>query len=194
MPRAPDPRRSYDVLRCGTSKSRRLRGSLRLRGVSQLTLDQKEAIGKLTRQALVIGIYRWLIEVVFLFAAFTEFPEHKWSVGLAVLAFSAAISAVVHVQQTSHAVANVMMDQGERKTRHAILLAGELAGKSVGQIDERSFWDQVDGRVEAEATRLGNPDAKPTGFWKGTLLAMGALLWQLAASLFGIALVATLTA
>ena len=87
-----------------------------------------------------------------------------------------------------------MMDRGERKTRHAILLAGELAGKSAGEIDEWSFWREVDRRVEAEATRLGDPDAKPTGFWKGLLLAAGSLLWQLAASLFGIALVAALTA
>lgn len=163
-------------------------------GAQILTLDQKDAIGKLTRQAFVIGIYRWLIEVSFLFAAFTEFPEHKWSVGLAVLAFGAATTAVIHVQQTSHAVANVMMDQGERKTRHAILLAGEQAAKSVGEIDEWYFWGEVDRRVEAEATRNGDPEAKPTGFWKGLLLATGSLSWQLAASLFGIAVVAALTA
>lgn len=142
----------------------------------------------------MIGAYRWLIEVAFLFAAFTEFPEHKWSLGLAVLAFGAATSAVIHIQRTSHAVANVMMDQGERKTRYAILLAGELAGKSVGEIDEWSFWGEVDRRVEAEAVRLDDHEAEPTGFWKGLFLATGSLLWQLAASLFGIALVAGLTA
>lgn len=181
------PRPSCALAHCRT-------GATTTQGSSSLTLSQKNAVEKLTRQTYVIGIYRWLIEVAFLFAAFTEFPEHKWSVGLAVLAFGAAISAVIHVQQAIHTIANMMMDQGERKTRHAILLAGELAGKNVGEIDERYFWGEVDRRVESETHRSDEPETKPTGSWKGLLLATASLLSQLAASLFGIGLVAALTA
>ncbi len=64
----------------------------------------------------------------------------------------------------------------------------------MGDFDEPYFWGEVDRRVEAEASRLGDPDAKPTGVWKGLFLAAASLFWQLAASLFGIGLVAALTA
>ncbi|MFN6952860.1 MAG: hypothetical protein ACK4NE_09760 [Albidovulum sp.] len=155
--------------------------------------SQKEALGKLSRQTWVIGIYRWVIEVTFLFAAFTEFPEHKWSIGLAVLVFSGGIGGLVHYMQLVHAAENVAMDEAERKTRHAIVRAAELAAAGEGRIEQWEFWSEVDRRVAAEREPMdGGPD-KPTGFWKGLLLAAGSLLWQLVASLFGIALVASLT-
>jgi hypothetical protein len=158
-----------------------------------LTLDQKETVARVTRQTYVTGIYRWLIEVAFLFAAFTEFPEHKWSIGLAVLAFGAAVGGIVHYQQALHTLENVLMDQGERKTRHAVILASELAAKGVSEIEQYNFWGEVDRRVAAEVRRDADPGARPTGFWKGLVLGAASLIWQLTASLVGIALVAALT-
>lgn len=158
-----------------------------------MSRSQKEALGKLSRQTWVTGIYRWVIEVAFLFAAFTEFPQHKWSIGLAVLAFSGGIGALVHYMQLVHAAANILMDEGERKTRHAIVRAAELAAAGDAHIEQWDFWDEVDRRVTGERSNQ-EPLDKPTGFWAGIALAAGSLIWQLAASLFGIALVAALTA
>lgn len=154
---------------------------------------QKAILAKLGRQSFVIGIYRWLIEVAFLFAAFTAFPERKWPIGMAVLAFSGGLQAIIHTLQVMHQENNVILDVAERKTRHAIVHAAELAAKGTAEIDQGAFWGEVDGRVGSEQARAEDTQVKPDGFWKGFALASGSLIWQLAASLFGIAIVAGLT-
>jgi hypothetical protein len=157
-----------------------------------VTPANKEVIGKLTRGAWVFSIYRWLMEVAFLFAAFSEFPDHKASIGFAVLAFGAAVSCLLQMAQISHSSANILADEGERKTRHSIVLAAEMAAKGVTDIDLWSFWLEVDRRVQAEHAERSDLVSE-TGFWKGFGLASAALLWQLAASLFGLGVVAALT-
>jgi hypothetical protein len=49
--------------------------------------------------------------------------------------------------------------------------------------------------MKAERTEYDGeePAVKPMGFWLATARGAGALLWQLASTIFGIALVAALT-
>jgi hypothetical protein len=167
-----------------------------------MTNEYKEAIAKFRRGNYVVYTYRWLIEVALLFAAFTEFPTHKWSIGLALLVFNGGISAMGRGVVTIHTIALAQNDKEHRRTRHAILLAAEYKDRDKIEIDQVAFWDEVAIRVDQEiekvdirrraSQRLGELET-PAGFWKGTLLALLALVWELVASLFGIGLVAVLT-
>lgn len=140
-----------------------------------------------------MAIYRWLIEVAFLFAAFTEFPDHKWTIGLGLLVFSGAVSAIGRAIMGEE-LGSVVRDDGERrKTRHAVILAAEEAAAGHTSIDQEEFWRLVAARVESEYKAADEYADKPTGFWAGSLLAVSALIWQVVASLFGIGLVAALT-
>jgi hypothetical protein len=173
--------------------------------VLKMNSAQERGLAKLVRQAYVHGIYQWFIGLVFLFSAFSAFPEYKWPIGLGLLLFSAGVGSIVHVVRTLHETANLQADAAERKTRHSILRAAELAAGGQTWIAEADFWAEVDRRVEAEGKQsermltaladLGErtPTDVPVGFWKGLMLGGGALVWQLAANLLGIALIAGLT-
>lgn len=154
---------------------------------------QQEAVKKLARQTYVTATYRWLIEVSFLFAAFTAFPEYKWPIGLGLLVFVGGVQAVVLTLDLMHRHNNTLADEAERKTRHAIVRAAELAAKGVSDIDQVEFWQEVDGRVRLERSAQEDASPTPVGFWKGLALASGAFVWQLSASVLGIAVVAGMT-
>ncbi len=170
-----------------------------------MDIAQARGFAKLLRQAYVHGIYQWFIGISFLFSAFNAFPEYKWPIGLGFLVFSAGVSGVIRAVGTLHQAEVNRADAAERKTRHAVLRAAELAAGSQTWIPEGDFWAEVDRRVNAEENRRdarlyalsdmgeGSQPA-PVGFWKGLILGGGALIWQLAANLIGIALVAGLTA
>lgn len=138
------------------------------------------------RKAYVIGALRWLIGVAFLFVAFSDFPTHKWTIGLGLLVFNLGIEAAICVVLMVQALSNRLDELAERKTRHAIVLAAEQ-GQGVSHHWE--FWEEVDRRVAAE---LG-PLSKPAGVWKSIGLVIGTVAWRLVADLFGIALVMALT-
>ena len=165
---------------------------------------QSRGLAKLVRQAYVHGIYQWFIGLVFIFSAFNAFPEYKWPIGLGLLVFWAGVSGIIRVARTLYETANIQADAAERKTRHAVFRAAELAAGSQTWIPEEDFWAEVDRRIEAEENRrdarlyalsdMGEgSQSAPVGFWKGLMLGGGALVWQLAANLLGIALVAGLT-
>lgn len=154
---------------------------------------QKPFVAKLVRQAYVHGIYRWLIELAFLFSAFAVFPEYKWPIGLGLLVFSAGIAVTAQVVRAYHESANLLADSAERKTRHAVVHAAELAARGQSEIATWGFWAEVDRRVAAEQEQEGVPQETPTGFWKQLMIGTGALIWQLGANLLGIALVIGLT-
>ena len=168
-------------------------GILAPKGTHDMTTDQKEAIAKFTRGNFVFGIYRWLIEVGFLFAAFNEFPTHKWSIGLALLAFNGGVAGIGRAVVGLHLSAAASDDSEQRKTRHAAILASEQATDGNRNMEHESFWSEVALRVDREYAALNEFADKPTGFWVGSLLAISALVWELIASLFGIGLVAALT-
>jgi hypothetical protein len=167
-----------------------------------MTSEQDRSLAKRVRQTYVQGIYQWLIGLVFLFSAFNAFPEYKWPIGLGLLVFSAGVGGIIHVVGTIYATANIQADAAERKTRHSVLRAAELAAGGQTWIAEADFWAEVDRRVEAEGKQsegMANvgekaPKDVPVGFWKGLMFGGGALIWQLAGNLIGIALVAGLTA
>lgn len=138
------------------------------------------------RNAYVIGALRWLIGVAFLFAALSDLPAYKWTIGLGLLVFNLGVEAVISVVTAMRALNNRIDDLAERKTRQAIVLAAER-GREVGH--HWDFWEEVDRRVEAEM----GPVPKATGFWKSAGLVIGAVMWRLVADIFGIALVASLT-
>jgi hypothetical protein len=156
--------------------------------------EQKIAVAKLDRQTWVVGIYRWVFGVAFLFAAFNQWPDLKWTIGLAYLALDAAIAAIIHGLNVSFIRNNFLDDAGERKTRHAILYAAELASRKELPFDyQPDFWRAVDDRIREEQEELDRYADEPVKWWIGVLLASGSLIWQLVASLFGIAIVVALT-
>lgn len=167
-----------------------------------MTNAHREAIAKFNRGTYVLAAYRWLIEVGLLFAAFTEFPTHKWSIGLALLVFNGGVAVAGRAMGSLHLSATARNDGEQRRTRHAILLAAEFRADEKIGLDQMAFWDEVTARVDKEIEEenhmrwahqdLGGVE-KPAGFWKGILLAFLALVWELVAGLFGIGLVAALT-
>ena len=144
-------------------------------------------IRPLVRQAWALWIYRWLIGVAFLFSAFSQLPDHRWTVGLGLLVFNAGIEAVLIVQQTQNAAQNALADEAERKTRHTIVAAAEKVGTEY--IEGWDFWQEVNERVSAET----GPQEPALNWWRSAGLVLGQLVWRLIADLFGIALVVTLT-
>lgn len=155
--------------------------------------DHKEALAKLSRGGYVLGVYRWLIEVAFLFAAFTEFPNHKWSIGLGLLAFGGGVAGLGHALTASTAAANVIADEAERKTRQAIVLAAETSSKAARPLHQGDFWTTVNQRMAAEYEEANRYADKPTGTWLGFALATTSLITQLIGSVLGIGLVMALT-
>lgn len=154
---------------------------------------QKPFFDKMVRQAYVHGIYRWLVELAFLFSAFSAFPEYKWPIGLGLLVFSAGIVVTAQVVRGYHKSANVLADAAERKTRHAVVHAAELAARGQSEIAAWGFWAEVDRRVAAEQEQDGVLQEAPAAFWKQLMIGTGALIWQLGANLLGIALVVGIT-
>jgi hypothetical protein len=151
-------------------------------------LSARAAVAQATRSLYATAIVRWVFGVMFLFAAFEAFPEHKWPIGFGLLVFNLSVSGVICVLQAQQAVSNLLLDRGERKTRWTVVLAAELAGEPH---DEFSFWSAVDRRVNDELKM--DEEAEP-GFWRSAGLVAAGVLWRLLADLFGIGLVASLTA
>lgn len=145
------------------------------------------AVRRHTRALFASGIYRWLIGCAFLFVAFSDFPTHKWTIGLGYVVLSTAISALVEFAQLQHAAENLLADRAERKTRHTIIMAAEWAAHD-GPMNSPEFWGTVDGRVNDEM----NVDEK-AGFWTSAVLVVGGVIWRTASDLFGLALVAALS-
>jgi hypothetical protein len=146
----------------------------------------RDEVAKATRSLFSIAILRWLFGLIFLFVAFSEFPDHKWSIGLGLIVFNLGIAGVCQIVQGLHVDAYRMDDLAERKTRHTVLLAAERLPSPDHETGE--FWAEVDRRVRAE---VGEPTK--VGFWKSVGLVGGRVLWGLFADLFGIGIVASLT-
>lgn len=132
-------------------------------------------IGRLKRQGYGLMIYRTLLTFLFLMAAFTAFPQLKLVVGLGLLVFNQAVAALGHVASTHFQLANMLDDEGERKTRHAILLAAERP--PVDEYEHIDFWPEVNRRVAAE-TVAQKSDA--TG-----IKAAGLTAWNVLGHAFG---------
>lgn len=159
-----------------------------------MTPDQQAIANRSKRQGWVTVVYRFLIEVTFLFVAFNEFPNHKWTIGLGLLVFNGAVGSVALAVQQLALGLEIFLGQSDRKTRHAIVLAAEHAalGKR-DDIDPAKFWRAVDERLEFELSEEGRYQDKPAGRWLGFGMATAALLWSLLSSLAGIIIVMALT-
>lgn len=132
-------------------------------------------IGRLKRQGYGLLIYRSILTFAFLIAAFSAFPHLKPVIGLAVLLFNQAIAALGHVATAHFHLANMLDDEAERKTRHAILLAAESPRRDA--FDQFDFWPEVNRRVDAER---GEP-VKDVGGWSGA----GLTAWNTLSRAFG---------
>ena len=97
------------------------------------------------------AIYRGVLLLVFLVVAFSEFPNHKLSIGLGALLILHTIAAVGLAVSQAFLIANHTDDLAERKTRHAIVLAAQQ-GRDAGDYD---FWATVDARVADELREAG---------------------------------------
>lgn len=137
------------------------------------------------RRAWVLGLYRWLIGLAFLFAAFSAFPGSKWAIGLGVLVFNAGVEAVLLSMEVHAKVSEMSRERADMLTRHTAVLAAERRG--LGDWPQ-GFWSEAHRRVNAEIE-----DGEPIGFWKSAGLVVGALAWRVVADVFGIALVMALT-
>lgn len=159
-----------------------------------MTPDQTAIANRLKRQGWVTLAYRFLIEVAFLFVAFSQFPDHKWTIGMGLLVFNGAVGSVALTIQQLAVGLEIHRGEADRKTRHAIVLAAEQAalGKQ-DDIDQERFWTTVQGRVEFELAEEGRYQDKPAGPWQGFGLATIALLWSVLSSLAGILIVMVLT-
>lgn len=159
-----------------------------------MTPDQTAMANRFKRQGWATVAYRFLIEVAFLFVAFGQFPEHKWTIGMGLLVFNGAVGSIGLTIQQLAAGLEIHLGQTDRKSRHAIVLAAEQAalGKH-DDIDREKFWRTVDGRVEFELAEESRYQDKPAGPWQGFGLAIAALLWSFLSSLAGIVIVMVLT-
>lgn len=159
-----------------------------------MTPDQTALASRIRRQGWVNLAYRFLIEVVFLFVAFSQFPDHKWTIGMGLLVFNGAVGSVALMIRQLATGLELHLAQSDRKTRHAIVLAAEQAalGKH-DDIDQEKFWRTVEGRLEFELAEEGRYQDKPAGPWQGVGLAVVALLWSVLSSLAGILVVMVLT-
>lgn len=144
-------------------------------------------IGRLRRQGYGLMIYRSILTFIFLIAAFSTFPHLKPVIGLGVLMFNQAIAALGHVATVHFHTANMLDDEAERKTRHAILLAAE--GPSRDAFDQFDFWPEVNRRVESER---GQP-VKDVGGWSGACLTAWNSVSRALGDVFLIAAAALIT-
>ena len=160
-----------------------------------MTPDQVAIVSRSKRQGWVTLAYRFLIEVAFLFVAFNEFPEHKWTIGMGLLVFNGAVGSVALTVQQLGVGLEIFLVQSDRKTRHAIVLAAEHAALGEhNDIDPAKFWRTVDGRLDFELAEEGRHRDKPPSPWRGFGMATAALLWSVVSSLTGIIIVMALTA
>lgn len=90
-----------------------------------MTPDQIAVANRFKRQGWVTLAYRFLIEVTFLFVAFSQFPDHKWTIGLGLLAFNGALGSVGLLIQQVAASLEIRLSQTDRRTRHTIVLAAD---------------------------------------------------------------------
>lgn len=159
-----------------------------------MTPDQSAVANRFKRQGWVTLAYRFLIEVAFLFIAFSQFPDHKWTIGMGLLVFNGAVGSVGLLIQQLAAGLEIHLSQTDRRTRHAIILAAEQAalGKH-HEIDQENFWRIVHERAEFELAQESRYQDKPAGPWQGFGLAIAALFWSVLSSLAGIVIVMVLT-
>lgn len=157
--------------------------------------DLDAARNRTVRGSYVLGVYRWLLGVGFLFVAFNEFPQHKWSIGLGLLVFNAGVEAVGRGIASLAVGLELRLDAGERLSRWATLLAPVRAPHvDLSDRDETAeFWGEMHSRGEGEAKRLREEGEKPVGWLGGFGLATASLLWRIIADLFGIGLAMALT-
>lgn len=127
------------------------------------------------REALGLGLYRMLVNFALLLAAFTAFPAHKMLLGLAVIAFSQGIAAVVVSAKMTALVQNNIDDMAERKTRHTIVLAAERSGER--DMLYSDFWPEVNRRVDDE---IGRAEPEPS-IWAKSGLVIAHVSGNLAA-------------
>jgi hypothetical protein len=147
----------------------------------------EEGLAQIKRQGLVLLIYRWILGAFFLFVAFSDFPAHKWTIGVAYLVFALGVEAIITAGNARFLATNRLDDIAERKTRHTVALAA-LRGESPGP----HFWSDVDERVESEL-RAAQALHRPPAWWKRAGLVSGALLFRIAADLVGFAVMAAIT-
>jgi hypothetical protein len=143
----------------------------------------KSALRGVQRRGLAIAIYRGILNLGLLVAAFNAFPDKQVVVAFAVLVFSQGIAAIGATVNAIFVTQNHLDDMAERKTRHAILLATS---------DERSefhFWSEVDRRVAEEGGE--EPQASP--WWAQTGMVAGTVFMMLAGDLFTIFLALLIT-
>lgn len=148
----------------------------------------KETIDRQTRNSIAFMVYRTLIGVAFLFAAFHEFPDHKGSISLGYLLLLALFEGIGITMDAHYVGQNALSDQAERKTRHAIVLAAEQSGS----IDQWDFWATVERRMSDELKEI-DPAGVARPWWKSTLLVIGSLVWRLIGGFVGVGIVSAMT-
>lgn len=146
-----------------------------------------KAMKRLQREAWGLLLYRKVLNVAFLWVAFSTFPHLKVVIALALLVFNQGIAALGHAATMFFQLQNKLDDDAERKTRHTILLAHERA--VAPQIAHGEFWTEVNRRV---ADEQGNAQAKTSG-WASAGLTMWNFMARAAADIATVVVVAILT-
>jgi hypothetical protein len=113
----------------------------------------KASLREVQRRNAAISIYRTVLNFALLVAAFKAFPDNQAFAIFAILLFNHSVSGIFAMINGTCITQNHLDDLGERKTRHAIVLACS-ADK-----DEYSFWAEVDRRVADEIGQ--EADASP---------------------------------
>jgi hypothetical protein len=116
--------------------------------VEHFGISERESIAEVA----ALRVYRSLVTFCLLVAGFCTLPGHRAAFALGVIAFTTGIAAVIENQNKLALLQNAADDMGERKTRHAIVLAQELALEG-RPARAPMFWVDVDKRVDAEAQR-----------------------------------------
>lgn len=133
---------------------------------------ERSQIERLTRQLWACGIYRWILGFAASVTLMRALPGAEIGVGLAFLFVNQVALAGDLLGQARTAAVREQMEMSDRKTRHAILLAAQSAGRE--GIPEWDFWPEVNRRVSDEVdAELGTK----TSWWSNVGLVVGQIAW-----------------
>lgn len=125
-----------------------------------------DTMKRMQRQGFGLMLYRMVLNVAFLWVAFSTFPDLKIVFAIALLVFNQGVAAVGHTAAMIFQLQNQADDEAERKTRHTILLAHERA--ETPELLHGDFWTEVNRRV---ADEQGHSNAQTSGWASAGLTA-----------------------
>ena len=136
----------------------------------------RAAVRSAARQGVATTLYRALLNTCLLVAMLHAFPGYETVSILAVLVFSQGVAGIGLTMRSIAALQSSVDDMGERKTRHAILLAADPEW-----LHDDNFWGEVDRRV---ANEFDVPPPSP--WWAQIGLTLGNFLVLLVGDLVSV--------